>query len=328
MVNEPVDKIDGDDLRESYSATETLGAGLADTIESLQQLTPKPISFASPRIGAVSKLSSNITGLKFPTTELASLNLGASIAPLIGNLDQITKAVDGSFSSTIENLLNGYYRQFSDLADSLRKMGDSQFPPNWRGEEAVGLPQNLEAMLLDEGLPLAWVPSKPVLEKLFTASTAGKRRKILSDNWRDSTNRCLEELESVDNGDLHEYVEFAVEAGECLLDQRWRASQALSANLLDSILHQSFDKTWRKELTGQKARIDWEDYPVRSALVFGGIWGSYSEYWASQGDQIPRRYTRNATVHGVSRHQYTRLNSVIALMHVVGLIKLLESDLA
>ena len=132
---------------------------------------------------------------------------------------------------------------------------------------------------------------------------------------------CIAELEGVKEPRLKEYVEFAVEAAESLRDGRWRASQALSANLMDSILNRSFDKASKKRLTDQKTRVGWEDYPIRSALVIGGIWGSYSEYWPSKGDPIPRRYTRHASAHGVSRRQYTRLNAVIALMHIVGLLK-------
>jgi len=247
---------------------------------------------------------------------------------LFPNLDKMTESINRSLAPAMNGWFDAYRDQFADLAKSLRKIAEAQYPPNWLGDEIIELPDNLETLLLDEGLPLAWVPPRPVLEKVFEASTAGDRRRVLSDNWRGIVAACLEQLKSIDEPELHEYAEFAVEAAESLRDGRWRASQALSANLMDSILHRSFDKASKKKLTDQKTRIDWENYPIRPALVLGGIWGSYSEYWASNGDPIPRRYTRHASAHGVSRRQYTRLNSVVALMHVVGLLKVIESDLA
>ena len=73
--------------------------------------------------------------------------------------------------------------------------------------------------------------------------------------------------------------------------------------------------------------MDINQYPLRVAIVLGGIWGSYGEFWPSNGDVIPREFSRHGSAHGVSRRQYSRINSLLALMHVVSLLKLLEIDL-
>lgn len=249
------------------------------------------------------------------------------MSALFPTSDNFAQSITKTIQPAMTALFDSYRVQFAELAKNISQSLSASFPPNWQGEELINLPTNLETMLLDEGLPLAWVPPRPILEKLFAAQSAGARRTVLSNNWRSIVKACVAELDDVREQRLVEYVEFATEAAESLRDGRWRASQALSANLMDSILNQSFDKASKKRLTSQQTRIGWEDYPIRSALVIGGIWGSYSEYWPSKGDPIPRRYTRHASAHGVSHRQYTRLNALIALMHNVGLIKVVQSEL-
>jgi hypothetical protein len=273
---------------------------------------------------------------KMNTDFLASLDLMPKIdlpiikidtSAMLPNLDKFAQSITKMIQPAMTALFDSYRVQFADLAKNFSKILGTSFPPNWQGEELIKLPKNLETMLLDEGLPLAWVPPRPVLEKVFAAHSAGARRTVLSNNWRCIVEACVAELDGVNEPRLMEYVEFATEAAESLRDGRWRASQALSANLMDSILNQSFDKASKKRVTDQKTRVGWEDYPIRLALVIGGIWGSHSEYWPSKGDPIPRRYTRHASAHGVSRRQYARLNAVIAVMHIVGLLKVIESGL-
>jgi hypothetical protein len=328
-----------------------VGAGVArdqpqmsrDAYDALKPLLPD-LSKTLGRLVAQNMGSSYLSSIaKVNTDFLASLDLMPKIdlpifkfdlpiikfdtSAMFPNLDKFTQSFTKMIQPAMAGLFDSYRVQFAELAKNFGKILSTSFPPNWQGEELIQVPMNLETMLLDEGLPLAWVPPRPVLEEVFATHSAGARRTVLSNNWRRIVQACVSELDGVSEPKLMEYVEFATEAAETLRDGRWRASQALSANLMDSILNQFFDKDSKKKLTGQKTRVEWEDYPIRLALVFGGIWGSYSEYWASKGDPIPRRYTRHASAHGVSRRQYTRLNAVIALMHVVGLLKVIEAGL-
>jgi hypothetical protein len=217
--------------------------------------------------------------------------------------------------------------QFATLIESARAAAAARLPPNWRGDE-VSIPKDLETMLLDEGLPLAWVPPREILVKLFAAPTPSDRRKILGRRWKTVTRACLEELQNVTHAELVEHAEFAIEAAESLMEGRSKSSQALSANLLDTILRTSFNEKDRTTITGQKQRLNIDDYPLRVAIVLGGIWGSHGQFWPSKGDKVPRKYSRHGTAHGVSRRQYSRINALLALMHVVSLLRVLEVDLA
>lgn len=41
---------------------------------------------------------------------------------------------------------------------------------------------------------------------------------------------------------------------------------------------------------------------------------------------MPTQFTRHGTVHTISSRQYSKANSLIALLHVVGLLCLIEDE--
>jgi hypothetical protein len=235
-------------------------------------------------------------------------------------------------AETLKSLLPGIHavfdlqrQQFADLLATAAKALRTSLPPNWL-DDSVSFPEHLEQLLLDEGLPLGWVPPADILARLFAAESSADRRRIIGQRWKRITMACQEELASVSAKRLRDHVHFATEATNTLLAGSSASSQALSANLLDSILRAEFEDGDRQKITGQKQRLEIEHYPVRVAIVLGGIWGAHGEYWPNRGDKIPRAFSRHGSAHGVSRRQYSRINAVIALMHVVGLVRLLETD--
>lgn len=72
---------------------------------------------------------------------------------LFPNLDKITDSINKSLAPAMTGWFDAYRDQFADLAKSLRKIAEAQYPPNWLGDEIIELPDNLETLLLDEGLP-------------------------------------------------------------------------------------------------------------------------------------------------------------------------------
>ena len=279
-------------------------------------------------LNSIAKINeSALAGLKvMPKFEVPTLNLDYS--SLLPDMTKFNESIMKSLAPAFADFNKRYFAQFDEIAKNLQKIAARAYPPNWRIEDGlVRFPDNLETILIEEGIPLAWVPPPQVLEKLFAAQTPGDRRKVLSSNWKAVVAECTAVLNSVEEQKLSVYVEFALEAAEALAAGKWKASQALSTNILDSFLHQKFTTASRKELTNQKQRVDWKKFPMRVALVVGALSGGYAEYWPKNGDEIPKQFSRHASAHGLSRRQYSRLNAVIALMNVVGLIKVAETDL-
>lgn len=270
----------------------------------------KSIGVTEPLSLAISRLT-EVPGL----LALSNFNAEGQLADLL----RTSKALSDSLISQRD--------YFSKLARHISEVGASELPPNWVEME---MPENLEVLLLDEGLPLAWIPPKDVLRKLFAAESAGARRRIISANRKTIVEACFDELSDIKLNDaaLSPWVDdFALEAAHALREGRWRASQALSANLIDSILRNAIEATVVKEVkSNPDKRIDWERFPMKSALVLGGLYGIHVPFHIQRGDVVPTSFSRHASVHGVSIRQYKQVNAVIALMHLVGLLRLVETE--
>lgn len=65
---------------------------------------------------------------------------------------------------------------------------------------------------------------------------------------------------------------------------------------------------------------------MKPALVLGALYEIHAQYFASKGDPSRQKYSRHASVCGVVIQPYKRVNAVIALMHVVGLFRLVEAS--
>jgi len=230
--------------------------------------------------------------------------------------------IDTSSFKVFDKIYSDQRTQFEGIFDNISRILDGILPPNWRGVR--GLDQ-IETILLDEGLALAWVPPADILNALLNASSKQDRRRILGRRWKRVVAACRESMESGSADDFVQYRGFALNAVKMLEDGHPEGAQALAANLLDTMLRETLDGPSRKQVTNQGTRLSIDDLPMRAAMVFGGIWGSHTEFWQNRGDSIPREFTRHGSAHAVSRRQYSRINAVVALMHVTAYIMLLDS---
>lgn len=285
-----------------------------------QMMTDLVRQISSSHMPAISAAAMQAAKIHVPALKL-------DYRSLFPNIAAIQASAMKSVMPAVEAIQALQRDQFAETISRVRAAVTASLPPNWRSDD-VSVPRNLETLLLDEGLALAWVPPAAVVAKLFDPGTTAARRRIIGSRWKLITRACLEQLAGIEDAELAEHVEFAKVAAETLLTGNHQPAQALSANLLDTILRKAFDNDDRRSITGRQKRLDIDDYPLRVAIVLGGIWGSYGEFWTSQGDKVPREYSRHGSAHGVSRRQYSRINSLLALMHVVALLKLLETDLA
>jgi hypothetical protein len=230
--------------------------------------------------------------------------------------------IDTSSMNVFDQIYSAQRAQFEGIFENISRILDSMLPPNWRGVRQLN---QLETLLLDEGLALAWVPPTDILNALLAASSKQERRRILGRRWKRVVAACRESIESASDGDFAQYRGFAVNVVTMLEDGHPEGAQALAANLLDTMLRETLDSPSRKQATDQRNRPSINDLPMRAAMVFGGIWGSHTEFWQDRGDSIPREFTRHGSAHAVSRMQYSRINAVLAMMHVTAYIMLLDS---
>lgn len=272
-----------------------------------------------PQINAANRLLSHV---KLPTlVNPAALGINKDIVGII----QRQQASIGPFAALFEQ----QRKQWDSLFAPLRKLTESFFPPNWEGVSHPDF-DTIETIAVDEGISLAWIPSADVLQSLFDAPDSIARRQVIGRRWKRIVSDCELVLSEVDHVSLQRHQPFASDIVRALRDGHTSAAQALAANLLDSILRRNFDKDSFKTVTSNKKggdRFDLNTYRLRTALTLAPIWRSYAEYWEKNGDPIPRSFGRHPSAHAVSRIQYSRINSVAALMLIAALLKLLDRDL-
>lgn len=205
-------------------------------------------------------------------------------------------------------------RQASAALATIGPHLERQLPRNWWGIGGF-TPQQVEKLVLTEGLPLAWIPSTRVLRLILDARSPGERRAILSRNRAGILTECRRHLEPLRDRD--ELAAFALEAIDAMRAGYFAAAQALAISVLDSA-GSRFEK-WHTR-TAKNQRPKTSTMPLRDALVWGAVWAAYGNYHPS--DSPPRALSRHATSHGVSRRQYSQINALLAVMQATSFLKL------
>ncbi|WP_405789305.1 hypothetical protein OG753_18930 [Streptomyces sp. NBC_00029] len=151
----------------------------------------------------------------------------------------------------------------------------------------------METLLVDEGIPLMWVPGPGTVQAFLDAADAAARRRLIGQRWKGITNYCEGVLDAVKHPDLQAARSFALDVVNALRDGHTSAAQALAANLLDSILQRDLSQALRVELTrnnfkknGDKFKLD--AYKFRTACTFAPVWYAHAKYYPANGDaRIP-----------------------------------------
>lgn len=212
-----------------------------------------------------------------------------------------------------------------DLAGTLGNLNRSLLPPNLRGAADQISAGDVWGFLTEEGIPLYRVPRASIATRLLQAQTHAARRRVLTTHARQITEDCELILAECTSDDMQPFVEFAQDGVRAMNARAHRSAQALFTVTLDTLvaalvpnLHE------RKALTKRRRGTDIpeviEEMEIHAAFVWLAVWNGHLEFWVKHGDAIPSDYSRHATVHAVSRRQYSKRNCVQSLMLLTSLI--------
>jgi hypothetical protein len=247
----------------------------------------------------------------------------AQIAASIPPVD--TKFLHNAVAMT--RVMQAQQEQIAKIIQAALPLLDGMFPPNWKGVHGIET-ELIELIVLDEGIPLVAVPRAATVQLLIHAPDAQSRRSIVGRRWQSITTDCEASLSTYQRGDIADFVAFARKAVAALRGGHSEAAQALAANLLESLARQHFnaDRIVIATAHKKKQRFEIDDYTIRFAFAIAPVWAAYSTFWPNSGDPVPRTFTRHASAHAVSTAQYSRTNTVIALMLVTSLLWVLEDQ--
>lgn len=240
----------------------------------------------------------------------------------------INKSALDALGPVIEQATKARATWSTHLATALEQARLGTLPPNLRslGDE-VDYDQ-IVRFVEEEGITLYLVPRAAIAKKLLDAKDRAARRDVLGRNIKpiiqDSEvviGNCQAKVTKV-------AVDFINEGIASMKSEHYASAQALFTNVLDTLMQTHLTKAERKAMTthtkSKKHPAVIDDLELRQAYVMLPIWRSYESYWASNGDPIPTIYSRHASAHGVSTRQYSKRNTVQALMLVTSYAGLLN----
>lgn len=203
-----------------------------------------------------------------------------------------------------------------DIDGLIRSLRARHVPPNWLDVKLDPGDANIDVRgVLADGIPLGWVPSAAVVQRLLDAPDTAARRGVISNNWRGILNDCNAVAESLPAPRALFLADMIRASVRAIRDGHPEAGQALATNVLDTTISQyrvpelSIDKSAildpnRKEwLVGHGWRVALSLLAVHATMV-----GKFSL------DHRGSSFHRNVTSHAATRRQYNRINAVIAVM--------------
>jgi len=243
----------------------------------------------------------------------------------------LTKNLDFGFEKTAAKLAAQFATQqtswLKTIGPLLEKLNTSFYPSNLQDIEDLEF-EEVEAVVMLDGIALYGVPRQELAEKLIRAETTAARRAILGRRWKAISADCRAAVDACSSSTVAPYVSFAVAALDALDGEHTEAAQALAASLLDTVVNGYFGKQ-RYDLTPNgktTTTAEYEKFTLREFIAFAPLWQAYQKYKTEDGDPIPNTFSRHASVHGVSARQFSRRNAVQAVLFVSSLMVFLDEE--
>ncbi|WP_314451681.1 hypothetical protein [uncultured Microbacterium sp.] len=248
----------------------------------------------------------------------------------IADLESLLPKTDTSWIADLESLLPRFDSSWFDLLGDVVRQRVRSFPPNWSAVSTIEIfdDDKLRSVILDEGIPLAWVPGSSLIERLLAARDAADRRELIRNGWRGIVSDCVRAATGLPSREGRMHARFITLGALAIRDGHYEAAQALAANLIDTLGNLYVKATvagysWTI-VTSKNLRPKLSALTMRTLMILGPLAVGHTAF--RPDDAIPRAFSRHATAHGVSRRQYTRVNSLIALMNATALLCWLERD--
>lgn len=252
------------------------------------------------------------------------------------NLDrvaaQLTKNIDFGISDSMAKVAKQFAAQqasmLAAIGPTLRSFKFVFYPPNLQAIDGLKF-EDVEQVVMVDGIPLYGVPRTSTAKALLEADGASKRREILGRRWKTISADCREAAEGCTSKAVSPYVPAAVAALDALDAGHDSAAQALAGSLVDAILSSHFGSdrvNYTPHPKGKRTKEAYEEFNIREFIAFAPMWQAYQQFFVSNGDKVPNTFSRNATAHTVSPRQFNRRNAVQGLMFACSLMYRLDEE--
>lgn len=262
----------------------------------------------------------------YKSAGLGQSNLTALSGRLVKNVD-----FDFGLNTTAAMFASQFASQqasfLSRLQPLLATWSFRFYPPNLQAITGLTI-EEVEAVVMLDGIALYAVPRTEIAEQLVHAQTTAARRDVLGRRWKAISADCRIAVQNCTADPVARYGVFLLSALDALDAGNTNAAQAMAASVIDTVINEYFGGDRQKYTPGGKTKdaAAYEGFTLREFVAFAPLWQAYQPYWTSKGDPIPQSFSRHATVHGVSARQFSRRNAVQAVMFAAGLLAFLQEE--
>lgn len=298
-------------------------AGIAEWQQSILRSAMKP--FLDSQALWQKQIATSINSDVFRSVALAQSNLNTISGQLYKNVDF---GLSDTFARLAQQVAAQQSAWITTLGPALERLKLSFYPSNLRAIEGLRW-EDVESVVMVDGIALYGVPRTSIAEALIRADRAAKRRDILGRRWQAISADCRAAVEGRETRAVASYVPIALKALDALDAGHTEAAQALAGALLDSMVNSYFGKDrylYTPDKRGKRTNEAYDEFTAHEYIALAPIWQAWQKFFPDEGLPVPNTFSRNATAHTVSTKQYSRRNAVQSLMIVSGLIYFFDGE--
>ncbi|MFG3350264.1 hypothetical protein ACGF1Z_35055 [Streptomyces sp. NPDC048018] len=217
---------------------------------------------------------------------------------------------------------------FQDIVDRATRF----LPENWRDQ---ALNYETVVSVLQQGIPLAWVPTAPIVRDLLQATDTQAMLEAVQAGQELIVESCSSVIELVEDPKLVHQAALLKKCVDMAKAGQVEGVQALAASVVDTL----YRALWRAQPELQNTNGKWDGYgnlnsrlpevdtddstilEFRQACVLAPLKAAYTTF--NEGP-VPQTFNRHATAHAAGRTQYTLVNALVVLMLAVSLLRELQ----
>lgn len=249
-----------------------------------------------------------------------STQVSSAVQPLV--------EMAGRMQTAIEPIASSVRSMVTSASAAILRAIEEGTPTNWLQEEMF------DSAVIDRrreiaraGIPVVWVPPRPVLEALDAANPSARADLLMSAS-DDVLADCERQLRGLPDtratrpldGDYP--VECVLESISAYRAGHRRAAQALAVNVVEFVVIRALGVTWQHlSASSISLREDVAIFMLRSSLAMAPAASAGVSYWEAP---VPTTLNRHATVHDLGPAQYRPVNSLCAVMLATSLLRELD----
>jgi hypothetical protein len=197
-------------------------------------------------------------------------------------------------------------------------------PPNWNPDEFTF--RGLQAVAIEDGIPIAWVPHADVVTNLMRAPDRAARLRVLLSSEGSILRDCRSVLREIQSAGLADRKMLAAKVVRAYAAGHREAAQTLAVVVSESLITEFVAGGAPKgayRIAKDQARMKGAAAirELRRGIALAPIERFYTEWYPSSGQPAPAGLSRHVTIHQATLDHFSRSNALLAVMLMTSLLR-------